>query len=241
MNRSPVKAVFFDLDDTLFDHHYSLRAGIAAVQQHYPQLGARPALEVEETYIALIDKWHIKVLAGTLSMDAARVERFREVFEHYGERISLEEANRASDIYRNAYQARRQLIPGVDKLLKHLRAVGIKIVIVTNSTIEEQHPKLEYLGLNPLIDVLVISEEVGVPKPQRRIFEVALERTGCMRDEVVMIGDSWPNDIVGAHHMGIRAVWLNRFGHRIPDARLAAELTTLEPIEDTAALLLGTT
>jgi putative hydrolase of the HAD superfamily len=237
---STIKAVLFDLDDTLFDHHYSMQKGVAAVHQNYAILQAQTLPTVEATYMSFIDKWHLKVLDGTLTLAESRAERFRDFFAHHGEQISLEEAVTAAEIYRAAYQESRQLISGAQLLLQHLRERGIKIVIITNNTVEEQITKLAHLGITNLIDILVISEEVGKPKPHRAIFEAALERSQCQPHEVVMVGDSWSNDVVGAHRLGIRAVWVNRFGHAIPDQSMAAEITSLEPLETLAGVLLGT-
>jgi HAD superfamily hydrolase (TIGR01549 family) len=236
---SSVKAVLFDLDDTLFDHHHSMQHGLLAVHKHYPVFHTITLEELETTYTSLIDRWHLKVLAGELTVDEARIERFREVFAVYGETVSLEEAGYASHIYRVDYQAKRQLIAGADTLLKHLRATGVQIVIVTNSTVVEQHPKLAFLGIAELVDVLIISEEVGIAKPHRAIFDAALTQAGRQPNEVVMVGDSWSNDIIGAYGVGIRAVWLNRFGAPCPDASIATEINTLEPIEAIAELLLN--
>ncbi len=134
---------------------------------------------------------------------------------------------------------RRQLIAGAETLLKRLRAEGVKIVIVTNNTVEEQHAKLRHLGITSLIDVLVISEEVGIAKPHPRIFEAALERVGCQCHEVVMVGDSWANDVLGAQGVGIRTIWLNRFGEPCPDKRMTMEINALEPIETLMELLMN--
>ena len=84
-----------------------------------------------------------------------------------------------------------------------------------------------------------MSEEVGVAKPDARVFEAALSRLGGTPDEAVMIGDSWSSDIVGATGLGIRAIWLNRYDRPCPDSSLATEIRSLEPVDDIADLILN--
>ena len=76
--------------------------------------------------------------------------------------------------------------------------------IVTNNLLEEQQDKLRQCALDGYVDELVVSEKAGMSKPDPRIFEIALDRLGCHRDEAAMVGDSWPADVAGA----IAATWL---------------------------------
>ena len=123
------------------------------------------------------------------------------------------------------------------ELLSHLKP-QVGIGVVTNNVRHEQVEKLQFCGLDSLVDVLVTSEEVGVAKPHPAIFRTALERLSCTPDQVVMVGDSWENDIVGASQVGIRSVWLNRYDVPHPDVTLAPEIVELTPLEEIARLLL---
>jgi FMN phosphatase YigB (HAD superfamily) len=103
----------------------------------------------------------------------------------------------------------------------------------------EQQEKLETFGFTPFVDALVTSEELGCAKPAAAIFENALARLGVTANEAVMVGDSWPNDVVGATNAGIRAVWLNRHGAPCPDPSLAVEVRAFEPVTRTLGLVLN--
>src|SRR3989442_127547 len=100
--------------------------------------------------------------------------------------------------------------------------------------------KLAGTTLGRYFGAIVISCEVGFGKPDRRIFEIALERIGANAHETVMVGDSLARDVAGAHAAGIRAVWIDRHlwageGGPAPDARieslseLPAALAVLAP------------
>ncbi|HEV2583023.1 MAG TPA: HAD family hydrolase [Ktedonobacteraceae bacterium] len=231
-----LKAVLFDLDDTLFDHRYSSRASLSAISQQHTCLQSSTLDELEQMHRQFLEDAHLQMLAGHLSLDAARVIRLQRLFEQHGERIAPAMAVEISRESRRHYQAARRAVPGAIALVEALRS-RLKIGIVTNNLSEEQQEKLRHIQLAPLIDVLVISEEVGVTKPDPAIFHIALERLVCQACEVVMIGDSWSTDIIGAHQLGIRAIWLNRYGVDCPDPAMATEIASLEPLEEVLALL----
>ena len=195
-----VRAVLFDLDDTLFDHQFCSRAGLAAIQAGFPPLASEPFDAFELRYRVLLEEVHLKVLSGTLSPAAARAERFQR-FLSVASPASLADAARAAELYATAFRASRRPIAGVMELLHHLRP-QVKIGVVTNNVRHEQVEKLQHCGLDGLIDVLVTSEDVGVAKPHPAIFQATLEQLACTPDQVAMVGDNWENDIVGAEPGG---------------------------------------
>jgi putative hydrolase of the HAD superfamily len=236
---APIKAVLFDLDDTLFDHLYSTRQGLLAICEAYPALQQHSPDVLFADYTRLLDEVHLRVLDGSLTSDEARRERFRRFFLLHVPTIEdLPIAvEHAAALHRERYQACRQVVGGVIPLLEHLHE-RVKIAVVTNNLVAEQVEKLHYLKLEHLVDELVTSEETGFIKPDPRIFQVALERLGCQAEETVMIGDSWKSDVLGALQAGIRAIWLNRSGLPCPDPELAWELQTFEPLAGVAKLIL---
>jgi FMN phosphatase YigB (HAD superfamily) len=87
--------------------------------------------------------------------------------------------------------------------------------------------------------VLIASEDVGVSKPDRGIFDIALERLGATAADAVMVGDSWANDIAGAVNAGIRAIWFNPDRRPAPDGPAGVtEIHSLAPAADILPLLL---
>jgi FMN phosphatase YigB (HAD superfamily) len=84
---------------------------------------------------------------------------------------------------------------------------------------------------------MVTAEDVGIPKPDPTMFQAVLQQLDCVAEETVMVGDSWRSDVLGATALGIRALWLNRYGHICPDPALALEFTSYEPLADVVVLL----
>jgi HAD superfamily hydrolase (TIGR01549 family) len=232
-----VRAILFDLDDTLFDHRHSCRSGLAVVQQNFQRLQEISLDELERDYMAFLEELHPKVLQGVISLEKARVERFRRIFLQAGEEVSPAKAKVWAESYQRAYRAARRPVPGAIPLLRRLRRMA-KVAIVSNNLLEEQREKLRCCGLHQFVDCLVVSEEVGAVKPEPAIFEEVLNRLRCGPQEAIMVGDSWTEDILGAHGVGIRPVWFNRYGRLCPDQALAAEINSFEPVDAVLGVIL---
>ncbi len=231
-----LKAVLFDLDDTLYDHRYGSRAALNAVYQQFDCFQQISLDQLEREHSELLEHYHSRLLKGELTLDQARRARFGDLLRRYGSDATQVEA--VLTLYRDTYYGSERLIAGAVELLERLRAEGLKIALVTNNIVAEQMGKLDRAGITDLIDVFVISGGEGMAKPDPRIFRLALDRLGIEASEAVMVGDSWSADIVGAQAAGIRGIWLNRFGQTSPDTMLAAEIQALEPIETMLAALL---
>lgn len=232
-----VRAVLFDLDDTLFDHRRSARAALTEVHRVHGRGTDLDAFEGQHT--AYLEVMHLEVLAGRIGLDEARRERFRRVFAALGVTLGDADVDAAASAYRSGYMVARRALDGAADLLLAVRPHA-RIGIVTNNLLDEQRDKLAYCGLGECVDVLIASEDVGVSKPDRGIFDIALGRMGVTAADAVMVGDSWANDIAGAANAGIRAIWFN------PDRRPAPgtpadvpEIHSLAPAADVLPLLLG--
>jgi YjjG family noncanonical pyrimidine nucleotidase len=224
-----LRGVLFDLDDTLFDHHQGARAALQRVHATYAPFLGTPFAEFEHAHAEHLEALHLQVLSGAMDIDAARVERFRRLLIQAG--AGGDEAAGAAALYRESYIAARQAVAGAHDLLAALRARA-RIAVVSNNLLDEQQQKMAQCGLTPLIDALIVSEDVGFAKPDRRIFAVALDRLELQPEEAVMIGDSWPNDIVGATQAGIAAVWFNPRHLPVPGPNLnVPELYSFHPAD----------
>jgi putative hydrolase of the HAD superfamily len=234
-----VKAVLFDLDDTLFDHSHCASSALAGVRRMHERFGAIDENEFERRHAEILEVLHLDVLAGKIDLDSARIERFRRLYRAAGLDADPDLAARTATAYREGYIASRREVAGATALLREIRSHA-RVVVVSNNLLFEQQQKLRDCGLDRYVDVLVVSEEVGVSKPHPRIFDVALERAGCHAGEAVMVGDSWVNDIEGARAVGIRAIWFNRAGSPSPDPEVEV-IASLDPATDVIRTILKAT
>lgn len=224
-----LKAVLFDLDDTLFDHLGCARAALDVVKASQSSLQSVASADLEHAHAHVLEELHREVIAGRMTLDHARRERFRRLLASAGGEATDADAEAAAAIYRDSYKSARRAVSGAGALLPLIRSRA-RIGIVSNNLLAEQADKLRICGLDGLIDVLVVSEEAGVSKPEPGIFQLALDRLACGPREAVMVGDSWAADIVGARALGLPAVWFNPSGAAPPDPAVTV-LRTLEPAD----------
>ena len=231
-----IRAVLFDLDDTLVDHQEASRAAIVGVRERFAALQSRPLEELVRENQRVLDAMHHEVAIGTRDVADARIERYRRLFAYAG--AGTERASAAAELHRRLYQGSRKCVEGALELVEHLHA-RLRVAVVTNNTIAEQREKLATFGFAPHVDALVTSEEIGVAKPDARIFNAALARVGCAPADAVMVGDSWHHDVLGAVAAGLRAVWFNRQGGAHPDPFIAPQIASFTPTDAAAATLLA--
>jgi putative hydrolase of the HAD superfamily len=233
----PLRGILFDLDDTLFDHDQATIQALTILRRSEPAFQKWAHNELIERHSVELETMHLEVLAGRQSIDNARAERFRRLYESAAGAPAP--PGRAAELargYRKAYEGAWQPVAGATALLKALRDAGLPIAIVTNNIVVEQQLKMRHCGLDGLVDLLVTSEEIGAAKPDVRIFDAALSRLGISSGEAVMIGDAWHTDVVGALAADIRPIWFNRRGAVSPDPGVA-ELRSLEPTSDAIAAI----
>ncbi len=202
-----LKAVFFDLDDTLYgnfkqgdDYGYDCMGEYAQSKLGIPKddfiKAARASRrELGRRQPGLLPP-HNRALTAQVTL------------EHFG----LNPARHVKalhDIYWKSMFEKMELRPGVIELLDRLKDAGVKTAVCTDMISFVQFEKLNYLGLSDKIDFLASSEETGVDKPAPPIFWLALHKCKCTAEEAVMVGDNFRHDIQGALDLGIKGVWLN--------------------------------
>jgi FMN hydrolase / 5-amino-6-(5-phospho-D-ribitylamino)uracil phosphatase len=197
----PPKLVLFDLDDTLCDYD---RARLTRLRHAF-----QPWFADAERLDAIVD-------AAYNATDWEGGDVFGSVLSVHGladPAVAAEARARfVSDRYRGLglFEEAREVIEAVAQVLP--------IGMITNGPSEIQWPKIRLLELEELFPVIVVSEDVGVWKPDPAIFAIALERCGFAPEEAVYIGDSVVADVPGAQAAGLRAVWMNRARRPWPGA-----------------------
>lgn len=138
----------------------------------------------------------------------------QQIYEHA---ISLYRRNKKGDLeiakqlgielpkWESQYE---KLYTDSENCLKRLSR-NYEIGIIANQPLGTSE-RLENLGVRKYIDLVIASAEEGVSKPDRRIFEIALERSGCKPEKAVMIGDRIDNDIVPAKQLGMKTIWIKQ-------------------------------
>ncbi|TBH17545.1 HAD family hydrolase [Thermus thermamylovorans] len=159
---------------------------------------------------------------------------FREALQEVGG-----PAERARELAEAFFAERRRypLFPEVPEFLEALRLRGADLALLTNGVPDLQREKLFGAGLGEAFSLTLVSGEVGLGKPDPRLFRMALCAFGAGPEEAVMVGDNPGRDVRGALLAGIRAVLVDR-GHRPPDPRYPAHLEVRD-LREALALLEG--
>lgn len=223
------EVVLFDLDDTLFAHRESVEAGIAA---HRSLLGGALAAADREAEAA---RWHEleevhyhRYLTGELDYLGQRRARAREFVAPHGIELADDVAAEAwFDAYVVHYTAAWELHADVPDCLDALAPA--RIGIITNGHLEFQQAKVAALGLGRWVEQLIASGEVGVAKPNPRIFAIACEAFGVSAGDAVYVGDRLHTDAIGAARAGLLGVWIDRRGIASP-AQLAEAAAAGVPV-----------
>lgn len=124
------------------------------------------------------------------------------------------------------------LLPGANELISALKG-KVNMGIITNGFTELQHVRLEKTGLKNVFAPLVISEQVGIAKPDVGIFEYALTHMGkIQREQVLMVGDNPHSDILGGMNAGFDTCWLNSENSALPDGiKPSYQVTSLAQLQ----------
>jgi HAD superfamily hydrolase (TIGR01509 family) len=223
-----MKYIFFDLDETLSDHKYACQKGIEALMKLYPVLRVKTVEQLEFEFWQLLNSNYIQVLKGNLSMYNTRIERIAALFRgcDYDPPADIENL---AEIYVKYYNQALRAIPRITEVLIKFKENNYQIVVLTNGFKEGQYKKLDSCKLTPYIDMIITSEEIGVAKPDYAIYKAALDRCNIAANEVIMIGDSWENDILSAHELGMKTIWLNRRNEKCPNSSITHII--YEPLE----------
>ena len=100
-----------------------------------------------------------------------------------------------------------KVIEGVFEVLETMRKDGYRTAMIANANSADARNIIATCGLENYFDVIVISEEVGIEKPDKQVFQVALDKLGVEAENAVMVGNRIDADIVGANRIGMKSVW----------------------------------
>jgi HAD superfamily hydrolase (TIGR01549 family) len=205
-----LRAVLFDLDDTLYDHTLVSRIALQETARHDVALARADFDDLAKVNAHWIEHFHLEVQSGRCALDVARVARWEKILEHFGGVRSGAHALAATQ--RVEYLCNERLIDGATETLEQLAHAGLRLAIVSNNTLDEQLGKLDRLAIGGFFDAVIVSADHGVAKPDAELFEIALREIECDASEAMHVGDNWNADVIGARNAGVKPIWFNRFG-----------------------------
>lgn len=220
--------VLLDLDLTLFDFEAS---EVLAFADCMTEVGIDDAASdrIYPRYREINGALWSAVERGELTPSEAGRRRFEQLLAELG--IVDGDPVELGDRFQAGLGAHGELYDGAAEVLDAL-ASRFRLGLVTNGLTGVQRTKVRRLGLARWFEAIVISDEVGVAKPDPLIFELVLERLGAVQPvAALMVGDSLSSDVAGANAAGIASCWLNRRGApRAAELRVDHEITSLDEL-----------
>ncbi|MBF5083651.1 HAD family hydrolase [Quadrisphaera sp. INWT6] len=219
-----LRAVLFDLDDTLVDQRTAAAAAVRA-------WGAEHGVDDDgavERWTALCDLHYERYQRRELTFLEQRRVRVRAFLDRPS--ADDDEADALFAGYLHRYESGWTRYGDAVPALRRVRAAGLVTAVLTNGDAEQQRGKIERTGLGGEVDVVVASSELSAGKPDPCAYAEALARVGVAAHEAVMVGDSLVNDVRGALAAGLGAVLLDRRGeHPGADVPRISTLDELDP------------
>jgi putative hydrolase of the HAD superfamily len=190
-----IKAVFFDLDGTLLDRNASLVKFIDGQYERY----------LEE--LNLIDKQHF--MNRFIELDCRGYVWKDRVYSQLLEEMNVTSLTWEELLEDYLLNFNHFCVPfrNVRKVLETLKRSGMKLGLISNGKKQFQRENLIALGIAEYFDTILISEEIGLRKPDPRIFQKGLDHLSVVAEESIFVGDHPENDVKAARAAGMLGVW----------------------------------
>jgi putative hydrolase of the HAD superfamily len=252
-----IKAIFFDLDDTLLWDQKSVKeAFVATCQLAQEKYGidsdkleeavrneARELYSSYETYefTQMIGINPFEGLWGNFLDDEENFKKMKEIVPTYRKQAwtrglkacGIDDPEFGAHLAEEFPAQRRQKPFVYDESFNVLDKLNdtYRLLLLTNGSPDLQNTKLDITPeLVPYFEQIIISGAFGRGKPDATIFEHALEKMNLSKDEAIMVGDNLMTDILGASRVGMKSVWINRHDKERNEVIPDFEITHLEEL-----------
>ncbi len=219
MQRKYPKAIIFDLDDTILDTTLSAdRLWLRAAVEFATRAGVDVSAFDQQMKVSRVWFWSDpdRNQAGRLNLDQARadcVEHTLELLNASNHKLATEIA----DWFTQRRITEMKSFDGAIETLQTLKDAGVRLALISNGKGETQREKVVLFGLEPLFDCIILEGEFGAGKPDRRVFDHALQTLGTRPAETWMVGDNLHWEVAAPQAMGIKGVWVDWKGVGLPD------------------------
>jgi putative hydrolase of the HAD superfamily len=208
------KHLFFDLDHTLWDFEANALVTLETIYEELKlkERGVHDFPLFYKNYLIHNDKLWERYRNGYIKQDELRVKRMWLSLLDF--KIADDElSKKMSVLFLDLLPTRTILFPHTKEILQYLDDKGYVLHLITNGFEKVQHSKLFHSGLTGFFKEVITSEGSNSLKPNKEIFDYALQKTGALVKESIMIGDTPEVDILGAKNAGMDQVFVNH--HRI--------------------------
>lgn len=210
MSKPNYKCLFFDLDNTLVDFRTAEFESLHLTYRAFYE-DLTPEHAFRDLFITINRSLWQAAEKGEMDTKLIRVQRFKEINYHLN---ATQCPDKIAQFYLHHLAEKSTWLEMAKEALKALSAC-YKIAVITNGFSCVQRKKYALHGMDEWVSALIISEEVGVSKPDKRIFDHAFKEMDCTSSETLMIGDSLSSDYQGALNAGMDFCWINLENHAL--------------------------
>lgn len=207
-----IQHIFFDLDNTLWDHRKNAYLTIKNLFEK-EEINLKYNIDFEEfhsVYHEINEKLWENIRDGIIDKEYLRKHRFYDTFKHFNvddEQLSMYFEEHFLDKILN----HNELVEGAEYILEYLKAKHYTLHIISNGFKEVTERKCILSGIAPYFQTITSADSVGVRKPRPEIFEYSLKLAGASKEESILIGDDWIADVVGAQNFGMDVIFFDVF------------------------------
>jgi len=230
------KAVFFDVDDTLYDHLIPFRKAVRQWTDHLAEFPYEKAYHRMRYYsdILSLEFGGAGQMEEGASTEIMRRKRFQLALQEFSILLTEQEAEQVQQTYLEC-QFDIECFEGARELLVELQENGYDVGVLTNGAEAHQWKKVRALGLDQIIPLnrIFVSGSYGIDKPDPNIFHLINDRIGIPAERCMYIGDSWRNDVIGATNAGWSMIWFNhRAQQQESGIRLQGDVKDYKELKD---------
>jgi putative hydrolase of the HAD superfamily len=227
------KHLFFDLDHTLWDFEANSRQTLAELYERM-QLKDRGVDDFErfnKNYLLHNEKLWDRYRKGFIKTEELRWKRMWLTLLDF--KIGDEKlAREMGVVFLDLLPTRKILFPYAIEILNYLTQKKYVLHLITNGFEKTQHAKLKNSGLGSFFKEVITSEGSNSLKPNKAIFDYALQKTNAGVKESIMLGDDIEADIAGAREAGLDQVYVNHLNKPLPAIRPTYTIASLKELEN---------
>lgn len=215
MKPHEIKDIFFDLDHTLWDFDRNSKLAFERLFVHH-----KIPTKLEDfirVYEPINFQYWKLYREERIDKVGLRRGRFLDAFKPFGLHFDNEQLDSMANTYIAELPKDNHLFEGTMETLEYLSGKKYQLHIITNGFHEVQHLKLRNSNIEQFFSTVTTSEEVGVKKPNPKVFETALQKANAFAHESVMIGDTFEADILGAESVGMHTLFYNYRNETFPE------------------------
>lgn len=224
--------VFFDLDNTLWDHRRNAYLTIKDLFEKQ-EITSKYHIDFEEFHAVYHDinesLWE-KIRDGIIGKEYLREHRFYDSFMHFGV-DDKELALYFEENFLDNIVGYNELVDGAEDILDYLKAKNYTLHIISNGFQEVTERKCTLSGIAPYFKTITSADAVGVRKPNPRIFEYSLGLSEAKKEESILIGDDWIADAMGAKDFGMDSIFFDVYKEDKKEVGMKA-ITHLQQIKE---------